>query len=237
MSSVLPLKLINVSYKVGDKIILDNISTEIKKGLPKVILGPNGAGKRSLMKICHGLINPTSGSVFWSHPKTDNFSTKHTMVFQRPVMLRRSVKNNLLFVLRDSLKKEKKINLLKKALELVDLESVSDCPARNLSQGEQQKLALARAWLLNPEVLFLDEPTANLDPESTEKVEYIIETISKNGTQVLMTTHNIAQAKRVGKEVLFLYNGKLIEQRNCNDFFSSPRTEKAKLFINSEKII
>ncbi len=231
------LKIREVNYKVDNKIILKNISSEIISGPPKIILGPNGAGKTILMKICHGLIKPSSGSVIWTKSNQKTNTIQHTMVFQRPIMLRRSVIKNLLFVLASQgIKNKKKYKLVDDALNLVNMTDHAKFPARSLSQGEQQKLALARAWLLKPQVLFLDEPTANLDPKATETVENIVRKISNAGTLVLMTTHNIAQAKRIGSEILFLYNGMLKEKTNCNIFFSNPRTKEAKDFIEKEKI-
>ena len=238
MNSILPLKIIKLNYKVGGKIILKNITTEIYPGPPKIILGPNGAGKTILMKLCHGLIQPTSGSIRWSASHTKTFTSTHTMVFQRPIMLRRSVIDNLFFVLKSKgIKKKIQYELVENALDLVKMSGLSKFPARSLSQGEQQKLALARAWLLNPEVLFLDEPTANLDPKATEIVENMVRKISNHGTQVLMTTHNIAQAKRIGNEILFLYEGELKEKTDSSSFFSSPRTKEACAFIEKEKFV
>ena len=237
MNTILPLKIKEVTYKIGTKLILKNISSEIHSGPPKIILGPNGAGKTVLMKICHGLIKPSSGSIIWSKPKNQQNTSQHTMVFQRPIMLRRSVIKNLLFVLASKgLKKKKQHELVDDALHLVNMTEHRKYPARSLSQGEQQKLALARAWLLNPQVLFLDEPTANLDPKATETVENIVRKISNDGTLVLMTTHNIAQAKRIGSEILFLHDGELKEKTKCIDFFTNPKTIEASEFIEKEKI-
>ena len=230
-------KIREVNYNVDNKIILKNISSDILSGPPKIILGPNGAGKTVLMKICHGLIKPSSGSVIWTKSTKMTNAILHTMVFQRPMMLRRSVIKNLLFVLDSKgIRKKKQYKLVNDALNLVDMTEHAKFSARSLSQGEQQKLALARAWLLNPQVLFLDEPTANLDPKATENVENIVRKISNNGTLVLMTTHNIAQAKRIGSEILFLCNGQLKEKTDCSAFFTNPKTKEAMDFIEKEKI-
>ncbi len=232
------LKLIDISYTIGRRTILKNISTEITLGPPKVILGPNGAGKTMLMKLCHGLLKPSSGTIFWSKTKNEMFTTKHTMVFQRPLMLRRSVKENLVFITKlKGFDKKNQYEIVERALNLVGMNSFAKTPARSLSQGEQQKIALARAWLLNPEVLFLDEPTANLDPKATEIVEEVVKKISSNGTQVLMTTHNIAQAKRIGSEIYFLYEGKLKERSSSNNFFQNPKTKEARNFLKKESFI
>ena len=237
MNSILPLILNNISYSVGEKKILKEISTTINSGLPKIILGSNGAGKTILMKICHGLIQPTSGSVNWSKKENGYSEKKHTMVFQRPIMLRRSVLKNLIFVLKSKgYSKYYQYELINTALKLVNMEKFKGFSARCLSQGEQQKLALARAWLLKPEVLFLDEPTANLDPKATESVENIVREISNCGTQVIMSTHNLAQAKRIGDEILFIHEGELKETTLSCDFFSGPKTKEASLFIEKEKI-
>ncbi len=237
MKSILPLTLEKISLEIGGKFILKDINMNIFKGQPKIILGPNGAGKSTLMKICHGLIKPSTGKVIWSNYSQKYCAKRQAMVFQRPVMLRRTVEKNLLYVINFSdSNNNDKYKLVSDALKLVGMEKFENYPARELSQGEQQKLALARAWLLKPEMLFLDEPTSNLDPESTDKVEKIINTISSNGTQILMTTHNIAQAERIGNEIFFMDNGKIIEQSKSETFFLKPVSYQAKKFISNEKL-
>ena len=229
---MLPLALENVSYTVNGKAILDQVTAEIGAGPRTVILGPNGAGKSVLMRICHGLLTPTSGRVRWLGA---NGSRRQAMVFQRPVMLRRSVLGNAMYGLKlAGLARGERELRARDVLEAVGLERQADQPARRLSGGEQQKLALARAWSLGPEVLFLDEPTANLDPMATREVESIIGQIRASGTKIIMTTHNLGQARRLGDEILFISGGRLLERAPVDGFFAQPATAEAAAFIRGE---
>jgi tungstate transport system ATP-binding protein len=229
---VLPLSLENVSYAMNATRILDAVTVEIAAGPRTVILGPNGAGKSVLMRICHGLIEPTAGRVRWLG---SNGSRRQAMVFQRPVMLRRSALANTMYGLRLAGLRRKECELrARDVLEAVGLESRADHPARMLSGGEQQKLALARAWALGPEVLFLDEPTANLDPVATRDVESIIGQIHASGTKIVMTTHNLGQARRLGDEILFIDGGRLVERAPVERFFGAPESPQAAAFMRGE---
>ena len=228
---MLPLSLESVSYVVNGARILHEISIEIAAGPRTVILGPNGAGKSVLMRICHGLIEPTAGRVRWLGA---NGSRRQAMVFQRPVMLRRSAIGNLVYGLSLAGLRRRECELrARDVLEAVGLEGRAHQPARLLSGGEQQKLALARAWALGPEVLFLDEPTANLDPIATREVETIIGQIVASGTKIIMTTHNLGQARRLGDEIVFIDRGRLIEHAPADRFFREPAPEAAA-FIRDE---
>jgi tungstate transport system ATP-binding protein len=157
------------------------------------------------------------------------------MVFQRPVMLRRSALDNVAYALKlAGVGPPERARRAWAALERVGLAALAARPARVLSGGEQQRLALARAWALVPEVLFLDEPTASLDPTSTREVEAIIAAIHAAGTKIIMTTHNLGQARRLGDEILFLDQGRLLERAPVQQFFSQPRTAQADAFIKGE---
>lgn len=230
---MLPLVLRNVCFTADDRTILDSISAEFTAGSRTVILGPNGAGKSVLMRICHGLLQPTAGSVAWKGPVSSR--RRQAMVFQRPVMLRRSAFANVLYGLKLA-RVSAHVREMRACdvLEAVGLTSVSNRPARVLSGGEQQRLALARAWALNPEVLFLDEPTANLDPGATRDVETIISQIHASGTKIVMTTHNLGQARRLGDEILFLNHGRLVERLPVDQFFQQPVSAEAAAFIKGE---
>jgi tungstate transport system ATP-binding protein len=157
------------------------------------------------------------------------------MVFQRPVMLRRSALANVVYALKAARvpRSERRARALA-ALEHVGLAHLAENPARVLSGGEQQRLALARAWALKPEVLFLDEPTANLDPTATREVEAIIAAIHAAGAKIVMTTHNLGQAKRLGDEVLFIHQGRLAERGPMDRFFTHPASPEAEAFIKGE---
>jgi tungstate transport system ATP-binding protein len=230
---MLPLVLADVSFAVNGKLIIDRVSTEITAGPRTVILGHNGAGKSVLMRLCHGLLRPTSGRIVWKG--ATNGRLRQAMVFQRPVMLRRSAFANIVYGLRLAGIAPRECRLrAEDVLDAVGLAAVANRPARVLSGGEQQRLALARAWALGPEVLFLDEPTANLDPGATHDVETIIGQIHAGGTKIVMTTHNLGQARRLGDEILFLSRGRLIEQTPGDRFFSRPASAEAEAYIRGE---
>jgi tungstate transport system ATP-binding protein len=230
---MLPLVLDQVSFAVNGKTIIDRVSMEITEGPRTVILGPNGAGKSVLMRLCHGLFAPTSGSISWRGEVGSR--RRQAMVFQRPVMLRRSALANIVYGLKLAGVSPRERQLrARDVLEAVGLEKVADRPARVLSGGEQQRLALARAWALGPEVLFLDEPTANLDPGSTREFESLIGQIRAGGTKIIMTTHNLGQAKRLGDEILFLNDGRLVERSPVDTFFRQPASAEAAAFIRGE---
>ena len=229
---MLPLVLDEVTFIANGRRILERISTEIGAGPRTVILGPNGAGKSVLMRICHGLLKPTEGRVRWLGA---NGKGRQAMVFQRPVMLRRSALANVVYGLRlAGLGAGERELRAYDVLEAVGLEGRAHQPARLLSGGEQQKLALARAWALGPEVLFLDEPTANLDPGATREVETIVGQIRAGGTKIVMTTHNLGQARRLGDEILFMDGGRLVERAPVERFFAQPATAEAAAFIRGE---
>ena len=230
---MLPLVLDDVSFSVNGRTIIDHVAAEIGAGPRTVILGPNGAGKSVLMRLCHGLLAPTSGSIVWRG--FGNERRSQAMVFQRPVMLRRSALANVVYGLRlAGISPRERELRAGDVLEAVGLASVAGRPARTLSGGEQQKLAMARAWALGPEVLFLDEPTANLDPGATREVETIIGQIRASGTKIVMTTHNLGQAKRLGHEILFLSGGRLVERTPVDQFFTKPASAEDDGFIRGE---
>jgi tungstate transport system ATP-binding protein len=159
------------------------------------------------------------------------------MVFQRPVMLRRSVLANAAYPLKlAGLPRAERLQRARAALERVGLEALAGRPARRLSGGEQQRLALARASALDPEVLFLDEPCASLDPAATRAVEDIVLGIAARGTKVVMTTHDLGQARRLAGEVLFLHRGRLLERAPAADFFAGPRAPEAAAFLRGELV-
>ena len=215
---MLPLRLHEVSFLN----IIKPLSLEIEVGASTVILGANGAGKSVLMRLMHGLLAPSSGRIEWS------CAGRQAMVFQRPVMLRRSALANVAYGLKVAGQDE---NAAMEALQEVHL---AHRPARVLSGGEQQRLALARAWALHPEVLFLDEPTASLDPSATREIETIIRAFDAAGTKIVMATHNLGQARRLGDEVIYLHQGRVVERAPVDRFFAQPATGEAAAFIKGE---
>ena len=232
--TILPLRVENLTFEAGGKRLLDDVSFELHAGLRSVILGPNGAGKSLMLRLCHGLMAPTSGAVRWMGGAADA-RARQAMVFQRPVMLRRSAAANVAFALAcRGVERRRRGRLVAEALERTGLTHLADAPAPVLSAGEQQRLALARAWILQPEVLFLDEPTANLDPASTRSVEDIVCAIGARGTKIVLTTHDLTQARRIAEEVLFLYHGRLVESGPAQGFFARPATAAARAYIAGE---
>jgi len=232
---MLPLTLDNVSFSVGGRTIIHAVSCEISEGTRTVILGPNGAGKSVLMRLCHGLLDPSGGRVRWQSNAVRRRATGQAMVFQRPVMLRRSAIANVIYALKLAGYTTTECRLrAQDVLEAVGLDVVAHRPARVLSGGEQQRLALARAWALGPEVLFLDEPTANLDPNATRDIESIISAIHASGTKIIMTTHSLGQARRLGDEILFLSEGRLVERAPVDAFFKQPQSSEAASFLRGE---
>jgi tungstate transport system ATP-binding protein len=233
--SLLPLRLHDVSFGAGGRAIIDGISLEIEVGRSTIILGANGAGKSVLMRLMHGLLAPTSGRVEWNAPERAGAARKQAMVFQRPVMLRRSARANVGYALKIAgVPRTQRAAQVKEALEGVGLAHLARRPARVLSGGEQQRLALARAWALHPEVLFLDEPTASLDPSATREIEAVIRAFDAAGTKIVMATHNLGQARRLGDDIVFLDRGRLLERAPVEQFFSKPQSPQAAAFIKGE---
>ena len=233
--AILPLTLRDLRFEAGGRAIIDGLSAEIGAGPATVILGANGAGKSVFMRLMHGLLRPTSGTISWRSTDAGRVRRNQAMVFQRPVMLRRSALANIVYAL--ELARVPQASREPQAMESlreVGLADVAHRPARVLSGGEQQRLALARAWALNPEVLFLDEPTANLDPGAAREIENIIKAIDASGTKIVMTTHNLGQARRLGDEILFIHQGRLAERAPVDAFFRQPASAEAAAFIKGE---
>ena len=234
----LPLRAEDLRYAANGVPILDGVSFALEAGPPALIIGPNGAGKSVLLRLLHRLLSPTGGAVRWAGEKRNGGPTpRDAMVFQRPVMLRRSVLANAAYPLKlAGLPRAERLPRARAALARVGLEGMADRPARRLSGGEQQRLALARASALNPEVLFLDEPTASLDPAATLAVERIVADIAAHGTKVVMTTQDLGQARRLAGEVLFLHRGRLLEHAPAAEFFAGPRAPEAAAFLRGELV-
>jgi len=228
---ILPLMLDRVAYRE----IIKPLTLDIGAGPSTIILGANGAGKSVLMRLMHGLLSPTSGSIFWKERDASRVRRLQAMVFQRPIMLRRSALANVVYALAVAgVPAAEREAMARAALAEVGLSQLAQRPARILSGGEQQRLALARAWALHPEVIFLDEPTASLDPSATREVEAVIRAFDAAGTKVVMATHNLGQARRLGDEVIYLHQGRVLERTSAERFFSQPATAEAAAFIKGE---
>lgn len=234
-SGILPMKAQGLCYAPdGDDLIRD-VSFELQAGPKTMILGPNGAGKSLLLRLCHGLLKASSGHVSWASVNTPQTQKRQAMVFQRPVLLRRSVADNIDYALKlHDVAKAERPSIIDDVLNRTGLARFENTPARRLSGGEQQKLALARAWACRPEVLFLDEPTASLDPAATHAVEDIVQTMHDEGTCIVMVTHDINQAKRLGDEVMFMHKGQLLEHTSTENFFNKPESGEAAAFLKGE---
>jgi tungstate transport system ATP-binding protein len=228
--TILPLTIEGLGFARDGQPILSGVSFIIDAGPPSVIIGPNGAGKSVLLRLLHGLLVPSAGTIQWSGIADPR--PRQAMVFQRPVLLRRSVLANATYPLAlAGLSRAEQLARAHAALELVGLAALADRPARSLSGGEQQRLALGRAAALRPEILFLDEPCASLDPAATQAVEAIIARLATAGTKIVMTTHDLAQARRLAGEALFLHRGRLLEQAPAARFFTDPATSEAAAFL------
>ena len=235
--SDLPLMLVEVGILAGEVTILDDISLTLGPGAPTVLIGPNGSGKTTLLRAAMGLIPVTRGRITWGG-RDASPPDRRAFLFQRPVMLRRSTGDNLHYALAAAgVPRDQRASRAAELLALVGLEGLAQRPARRLSGGEQQRLALARALARDPEVLFLDEPTASLDPAATKAIEDIVRAISARGVKVVMATHDLGEAKRLAGEIALLHRGHLIEHGPAAEFFAAPRSEEARKFIAGELLV
>ena len=229
-----PLIAENLVVEFKGQRILGPIGLNLSKGDIAVILGPNGSGKTTLLKSLHGIIKIKHGAISWSCPKSESMA-KQMFVFQSPVMLRRSVFENLTYPLTLCKTQKAEINrLADEWVTRISLKEVINVAATRLSGGEKQKLALARALITKPEMLFLDEPTASLDGKTTLEIEKLLQNCAENGTTIMMSTHDIGQAKRLAKNILFLNKGKLESTQPAQIFFREPISNNARKFIAGE---
>lgn len=232
---ILPLSLRGMGYAVGDTPLLSDVTLEIAAGRRLIVMGPNGAGKSLFLRLCHGLIDPTTGARVWADRSAR--AKAQAMVFQRPVLLRRTVAANIDYPLGlAGLPKSDRAEKVAQTLERFGLGAMADQPARLLSGGQQQRLALARAWAMSPEILFLDEPTSALDPSATRTIEEMVEQFSDEGITIVMTTHNLGQARRLAQDVAFLHRGRLMEHQPAETFFAGPQTPEARAFLAGDLI-
>ncbi len=235
--SDLPVMFVEVAILAGEVTILDNVTLTLDAGPPTVLIGPNGAGKTTLLRAAMGLIPVSRGRITWGGNETPAPS-RRAIVFQRPVMLRRSTAGNIRYALAAAnVPRGQRAERTAELLALVGLDGLEHRPARRLSGGEQQRLALARALARDPAVLFLDEPAASLDPAATKAIEDIVRAVSARGVKVVMSTHDLGQAKRVAGNVVLLHRGRLIENAPAAEFFASPHTEEARKFIAGELLV
>jgi tungstate transport system ATP-binding protein len=235
METKLQLKAIEKHY--GQVKALEAINLEIVGGKTIVLLGTNGAGKTTLLRIIAGLEKQDKGSILLEGRETSRKELRQTatLVFQKSAMFSRSIYDNLAYGLKIRGKKDFEIREeITRALQDVGLRNFEKRKARKTSGGEQQRIALARAFLLDPRILLLDEPTANLDPNSALMIEKAIANQKKEDQIVIMATHNLAQARRLADEIIHIYNGRIVERSGPEEFFANPRSEISSKFINGE---
>jgi tungstate transport system ATP-binding protein len=239
VTPILPLETRGLTFEAGGRRLLAGIDLKLRPGVRTVVMGPNGAGKSLLLRLLHGLLEPTAGTIAWhGRPAEDATRRRQAMVFQRPVLLRRSALGNLQHALRSrGLARREQRRRAEDALDKAQLTASAHTPARLLSGGEQQRLALARALSLAPEVLFLDEPTANLDPASTVAIERLIQDAHEHGTKVVLVTHDAGQARRLADEIVFLCDGRLEDHAPAQHFFDAPGSPRARAFLEGRIVI
>ena len=235
--SDLPLVLDNVSLQAGASTLLDRLSLTIAPGAPTLIVGPNGSGKTTLLRLCMGLAAPTAGRVSWGG-RAESKPVRRAILFQRPVMLRRTAAANVAYALAQAgVPRSQRAERVAASLERVGLSGLAHRPARKLSGGEQQRLALARALARDPEILLLDEPTASLDPAATRGVEEIVLRAAQSGIKIVMASHDLGQVRRLAGEVMFMVRGALCERAAAADFLDHPSTPEAAAFVRGDLVI
>jgi tungstate transport system ATP-binding protein len=231
VSSILPIELAGALVRKRGKSILGPITTALGANGFTIVMGPNGAGKTTFLRLMHGLERPRQGSVEWNIPQGDA-RKRQAFVFQNPIVMRRSVVDNIAYPLitRGSGRAEARRQAGNWAQKF-GLGEMLTLEAQVLSGGERQKLAIARALITDPELLFLDEPTTNLDGRSMREIEAILLNTFATGTRIIMTTHDIGQAKRLATEVIFIHRGEICERGTSDQFFDNTQTTEARAFL------
>lgn len=237
MSHLLPLKVAGAEVRRKGRRLIGPIDLTIEGSGVSVILGPNGSGKTTLLRLLHGLERPREGSVIWSAPESQAQAAQ-SFVFQTPILMRRSVLDCVAYplILRGMAKAAAR-KTADAAIERAGLAAVKDLQAPSISGGEKQKLALARALITGPEVLFLDEPCANLDGRATRDIEESLADVARQGVRILMSTHDLGQARRLADDVLFMVGGRLAEHGPAQTFFDAPRTDEARAFLDGRIVL
>lgn len=234
MTPIFPLELEDVSVSRRGKKLIGPVSVRLAEEGLSMILGPNGSGKTTLLRVMHGVERVSSGAVRWAVPDA---LARHAQayVFQTPIMLRRSVAENLHYPL-DLVGTPRRTaeEAVRGWAARIGLSDKLGVAAPRLSGGEKQKLALARALIRQPQVLFLDEPCANLDGASTRDIEALLQEARANGTRIVMTTHDLGQAKRLATEALFMLHGTIREMAAAPGFFDTPQTAELQAFLRGD---
>lgn len=234
VSDLFPLTLTDAETSRRGKRLVGPVALSLDGQGICVVIGPNGAGKTSLLRLMHGAARLTGGSIRWACPMAEARQAQ-AFVFQRPVMLRRSVVDNIAYPLRlRGVSRSEARTQAQDWAARVGLGCMTTRPATSLSGGEQQKLALARALITAPKLLFLDEPTASLDSRSVRDIETILQDAARDGTRLILSTHDMGQARRLADRVVFLLNGRVHETGPAAAFFDAPQTPEAEAFLNGE---
>jgi tungstate transport system ATP-binding protein len=233
----LHLQLIDIKKCYRNLTALNSISLEVQGGKIIVLLGVNGAGKTTLMRIMAGLENADGGKLLFNNQTIDCKVLRQvsTLVFQKSAMFSTNVYDNLAYGLRiRHMPKEEIKKKVIEALQAVRLSGFEKRRAKKASGGEQQRIALARAFLLESQVLLLDEPTANLDPNNASIIEKAIVSRKSPDRIILMATHNLTQTRRMADEIVHIYNGNIVEVAKTEDFFEHPKSEISRKFVSGE---
>lgn len=227
---ILPLIINNLNYKIDNNFILKDINIITSERDVTIIAGNNGSGKSTLLKILHGLINVSQNTIKWGNYKISDVKRNQSMVFQNPILLNRTTNENLIYVINKKNIKDK--YYIEEIIEKLNLENIIDLKTKYLSGGERQKVAIAMAIIGNPKIIFLDEPTSQLDPVYKNEIECIIDSLAKNNTKIFMTSHDISQIRRIGKEIIFLNDGEVIYQNSVFKFFKEKQCDLIENYIN-----
>ena len=231
MTQMLPLTLTDVIVRRCGKRIIGPVTHRLEQGPPTIVIGPNGSGKTTLLRVIHGIERISTGQVNWTHDAPD----QQAFVFQNPIVLRRTVAENLAYPLRlAGVDKAEIISRVTTWLARIGLDALANTAATRLSGGERQKLAIARALIRTPQVLFLDEPCANLDGHTTREIEALLSETATAGTRLIMATHNMGQARRLAGDVIFMLNGKIHESGAANYIMNTPHTSELKSFFQGD---
>lgn len=234
MSGLFPLVAKGATTSRRGKVLVGPVDLTLDGHGTCVVIGPNGSGKTTLLRLLHGAARLTQGSITWACP-TDQARHDQAFVFQRPVMLRRTVEDNLVYPLRiHGMPKSEARDLAQVWAKRVGLQDMLRRSAPVLSGGEQQKLALARALIVNPKLVFLDEPCASLDGRAMREFEEILQKARDNGTRLILSTHDMGQARRLADTVVFMLKGRVHEYAPSTKFFTAPETPQASAFLKGD---
>lgn len=234
VASIFPMSAKDLTVRKGGRLLLDGVSLNLAGTGVTIVLGPNGAGKSTLLKTLHGMQRLVKGSITWAQPSSDA-QERQAFVFQTPILMRRTVLDNVAYPLQvRGLSKTAAREKAATWLRQVHLEKALTQRAVDLSGGERQKMALVRALIRDPELLFLDEPSANLDGRATREIEDMLQATNAAGTRIIMATHDFGQARRLATDVIFLHKGHLLEHTPADVFFDTPQTPQAQAFLNGD---